>query len=298
MTRPDGTRRMPDASSPSARILAGHGSKLARRWEDLPQSAHHQVAAYLWGREAIALAQCRKDCYRLITQHPAQRHWLLGPMCQGPLPKQPHRDLDGLLGQYGGFPRAHRLMQQVIEHNKPINEDTLFEEDLQQWRHREAQLGHFGAALAAQRILYAQRQGRGAELDLCGLTFSSLPTCCQRLTGLRGLYLRNCVHLVALPGDLSSLVALEMLDLTGCARLADLPESFGQLAALRTLSLAGCPRLGRLPGTFGHLALNELCMDLRTGGRDLTDGVRALYRVSKRVCLGVSNDCLSRALSS
>ncbi|XWS47895.1 hypothetical protein CRYUN_Cryun13aG0025200 [Craigia yunnanensis] len=74
-------------------------------------------------------------------------------------------------------------------------------------------------------------------LDLYGTGIESLPSSLAKLTGLKGLYLNNCIHLIELPPQVGELHCLEVLDIRGC-RIRFLPFHIKKLVNLRCLRVS------------------------------------------------------------
>ncbi|OMO70008.1 Disease resistance protein [Corchorus olitorius] len=74
-------------------------------------------------------------------------------------------------------------------------------------------------------------------LDLYGTGIDSLPSSLVKLTGLKGLYLNNCIHLTELPPEVGELHCLEVLDIRGC-RISFIPFHIKKLVNLKCLRVS------------------------------------------------------------
>ncbi|KAK6250129.1 hypothetical protein SCA6_004134 [Theobroma cacao] len=74
-------------------------------------------------------------------------------------------------------------------------------------------------------------------LDLYGTVIESLPSSLAKLTGLKGLYLNNCINVTELPSEIGELNCLEVLDIRGC-RISFIPFHIQKLINLRCLRIS------------------------------------------------------------
>ncbi|XP_017974040.1 PREDICTED: disease resistance protein RPS2 [Theobroma cacao] len=74
-------------------------------------------------------------------------------------------------------------------------------------------------------------------LDLYGTGIESLPSSLAKLTGLKGLYLNNCINVTELPPEIGELNCLEVLDIRGC-RISFIPFHIQKLINLRCLRIS------------------------------------------------------------
>ncbi|KAK6276070.1 hypothetical protein POUND7_005779 [Theobroma cacao] len=74
-------------------------------------------------------------------------------------------------------------------------------------------------------------------LDLYGTGIESLPSSLAKLTGLKGLYLNNCINVTELPPKIGELNCLEVLDIRGC-RISFIPFHIQKLINLRCLRIS------------------------------------------------------------
>ncbi|XVF49840.1 hypothetical protein PTKIN_Ptkin04bG0048500 [Pterospermum kingtungense] len=74
-------------------------------------------------------------------------------------------------------------------------------------------------------------------LDLYETGIRSLPSSLKKLTGLKGLYLNNCIHLIELPAEVGELHCLRVLDIRGC-KISFIPFHIQKLVNLMSLRVS------------------------------------------------------------